>query len=117
LPAPDAYRAALRGIDQDAQELFGAAFLALSCDAQDAVLRNVQHGAVRGEAWRGLSARRFFADVLLSDVLTMYYAHPDAWSEIGFGGPASPRGYVRLELGQRDPWEAKQRTEEGSDER
>ena len=25
---------------------------------------------------------------------------------MGFGGPASPRGYVRMELDRRDPWEA-----------
>ncbi|MGH6677602.1 MAG: gluconate 2-dehydrogenase subunit 3 family protein, partial [Bradyrhizobium sp.] len=34
------------------------------------------------------------------------YAHPAAWSEIGFGGPASPRGYVRLGANRRDEWEA-----------
>ena len=36
----------------------------------------------------------------------LYYSHPTAWSEMGFGGPASPRGYVRMELDRRDPWEA-----------
>jgi hypothetical protein len=35
-----------------------------------------------------------------------YYSHPTAWSEIGFGGPASPRGYVRMGFNRRDPWEA-----------
>ena len=35
-----------------------------------------------------------------------YYSHPHAWSEIGFGGPASPRGYVRMDFDRRDPWEA-----------
>jgi hypothetical protein len=43
---------------------------------------------------------------VLHDVINAYYAHPTAWSEIGFGGPASPRGYVRLDAGRRDPWEA-----------
>ncbi|KQX56587.1 hypothetical protein ASD40_04085 [Paenibacillus sp. Root444D2] len=28
------------------------------------------------------------------------------WSEIGYAGPAYPRGYVRTQLGQLDPWEA-----------
>jgi hypothetical protein len=28
---------------------------------------------------------------------------------VGFGGPASPRGYVRLGLNQRDPWEGEAR--------
>ena len=27
---------------------------------------------------------------------------------MGFGGPASPRGYVRMALDRRDPWEAAQ---------
>ena len=31
---------------------------------------------------------------------------PDVWNEIGFGGPASPRGYVRMGFDKRDPWEA-----------
>jgi hypothetical protein len=36
----------------------------------------------------------------------MYYSHPHSWSEIGFGGPANPRGYVRMYYDRRDPWEA-----------
>ncbi len=35
-----------------------------------------------------------------------YYSHLVAWSEIGYGGPAYPRGYVRTQMGQLDPWEA-----------
>jgi hypothetical protein len=41
-------------------------------------------------------------------VITHYYAHPAAWAEIGFNGPASPRGHIRIWLGGRDPWEAKE---------
>ena len=40
------------------------------------------------------------------DITHAYYAHPVAWNQIGFGGPASPRGYVRMQLNQSDPWEA-----------
>jgi hypothetical protein len=43
---------------------------------------------------------------VLDEIVRAYYAHPAAWSEIGFGGPASPRGYVRLAAGRQDPWEA-----------
>ena len=50
---------------------------------------------------------RFFNE-LLGKVVSVYYAHPSAWNEIGFGGPASPRGYVRLGFDQRDPWEAEE---------
>jgi hypothetical protein len=40
------------------------------------------------------------------DLCGAYYSHPFAWNEIGFGGPASPRGYVRMDFNRRDPWEA-----------
>jgi hypothetical protein len=29
-------------------------------------------------------------------ILSGFYSHPWAWNEIGFGGPAYPRGYMRL---------------------
>ena len=35
----------------------------------------------------------------MQDVVEAYYAHPYAWDEVGFGGPAYPRGYMRLERG------------------
>jgi hypothetical protein len=38
-------------------------------------------------------------------VLSAFYSHPWAWNEIGFGGPAYPRGYARLAAGQRENWE------------
>jgi hypothetical protein len=48
----------------------------------------------------------FFVQVLLKSAVAVYYSHPAAWNEIGYGGPASPRGYVRMGLNERDPWEA-----------
>ena len=63
-------------------------------------------GRLRGPAWGGMPAVLFFQSRVLPDIVKSYYAHPTAWSEIGFGGPASPRGYVRLDFNARDPWEA-----------
>ena len=37
-----------------------------------------------------------------------YYAHPYAWDEIGFGGPAYPRGYFALNNGAPEPWEPRE---------
>ena len=70
------------------------------------MLREAEAGKLEGEAWGDMPSRLFFTERVLSDVVSAYYAHPTAWSEIGYGGPASPRGYVRLDLGRRDPWEA-----------
>ena len=44
----------------------------------------------------GCRLHRFWL-LLVHDVCAVYYAHPWAWDEIGFGGPAYPRGYMRLE--------------------
>ena len=73
---------------------------------QDALLGMMHRGEMSDPAWDGLGARNFFAKRILSDIPGLYYSHPTAWSEMGFGGPASPRGYVRMELDRRDPWEA-----------
>jgi len=43
--------------------------------------------------------------VMMRAVLSAYYSHPWAWYEIGFGGPAYPRGYSRLGAGMRESWE------------
>jgi len=48
-----------------------------------------------------------FFKQLLHDTVSAYYSHPLVWSDIGYGGPAYPRGYVRVEKGLTDPWEAK----------
>jgi hypothetical protein len=66
----------------------------------------MQHGTLDSPDWAGLPAALFFSERLVADILAAYYAHPTAWSEIGFGGPASPRGYVRMGFDRRDPWEA-----------
>jgi hypothetical protein len=54
--------------------------------------------------WQRIPVHRFWA-MLMEDCVTAYYSHPWAWDEIGFGGPAYPRGYMRLENGLPEPWE------------
>ena len=108
-PLPEAWRLGLQGIDDESWRRFGTEFRSLPEANQDAVLRTIQVGDVAGGVWARLPAQRFFTTVLLKEVVGEYYAHPAAWSEVGFGGPASPRGYVRLGLNQRDPWEPRER--------
>lgn len=110
-PMREAWRRGLQAIDDEARARWGGGFRELPANQQDAVLRAIQHDDVRSAAWQGLSPKRFFLSVLLREVASVYYAHPAAWSEIGFGGPASPRGYVRLGFDRRDPWEAAERHE------
>ncbi|HTV88911.1 MAG TPA: gluconate 2-dehydrogenase subunit 3 family protein [Stellaceae bacterium] len=110
-PQRKAWRQGIAAIDDEAHLRWRSGFCGLPANQQDATLRAIQHGDVRSPEWAGLPARRFFKSVLLREAVSVYYAHPAAWSEIGFGGPAAPRGYVRLASDRRDPWEAEERYE------
>lgn len=107
-PQGEAWRRGVAAIDDEARVRWHRGFRELAHNQQDAVLRAIQHGDVLSQAWRDLPPQRFFISLLLNEVVGIYYAHPAAWSEIGFGGPASPRGYVRLGFDRRDSWEARE---------
>ena len=102
----EAWRRALAALDAEAQTAHDAPFHALAPDRQDELVRAMQQGRLHHEAWAGMPAGTFFTQRVVTDVVKSYYAHPTAWSEVGFGGPASPRGYVRMDFNRRDPWEA-----------
>lgn len=106
LPQGEAWRAALAALDDEATRKHGARFHQLPSAEQDALLARMQQGDMEGPLWRGMPSSKFFSHRVLHDVTNAYYGHPIAWSEMGWGGPASPRGYVRLEADRRDPWEA-----------
>jgi hypothetical protein len=107
LPAQgEAWRRGLAALDAEARARRGAPFHRLGDSDQDDLLTRMQKGELRCEAWEGMPSGLFFLHRVIHDIVGAYYAHPTAWSEIGFGGPASPRGYVRLALDRRDPWEA-----------
>jgi hypothetical protein len=105
-PDGEAYRMGLRAIDGIAEVMYGRSFVTLSPHEQDSLLWTIHEDRPPGgeEIWNGLPADRFWL-LLVSDAVDAYYAHPYAWDEIGFGGPAYPRGYFRLENGQAEPWE------------
>ena len=105
-PAQAAWRKGLALLAEEAPAQYGRPFEALDEATQLAFLKRWQAGEVDAARWAGFDAKSVFADVLKT-VVGVYYAYPQAWSEMGFGGPASPRGYVRLGLDEHDPWEAR----------
>ena len=102
----EAWQRGLAAIDAEARAAHGAGFAALDGADQDALLRKVEAGSLDDPTWGTMKPRTFWKQRLINDVVHAYYAHPTAWNEIGWGGPASPRGYVRLGYDRRDPWEA-----------
>lgn len=107
-PLREAWATALDAINAVARSNHGADFSELNAQRQDELLTFVQKQHSEHSAWRGMPSDLFFRDRLLKDIVSAYYSHPVAWSDIGFGGPASPRGYVRMSYDQRDPWEAEE---------
>jgi Gluconate 2-dehydrogenase subunit 3 len=102
----EAWQRGLAALDQAANEAYEGLFHVLSVEQQDGLLRRMQQGDLSGSAWGGMPCKLFFEHRVIPDITHAYYSHPVAWNEIGFGGPASPRGYVRMGLDRRDPWEA-----------
>lgn len=110
-PMQEMWRRGLAATDAEAKRRFGWPFVELPGGRQDDVLRAIQQGDVRAPEWEGVPPKAFFTSRVLHDVTSVYYAHPQGWDEMGFGGPASPRGYVRMGFDRQDPWDPMERKE------
>ena len=102
----EAYHLGIRAIDLTALSVFGRHFIELAPIEQDSILKSIHDGKklAAHEIWKQISIDRFW-HLLVQDCVAAYYAHPWAWDEIGYGGPAYPRAYTRLEGGLPEPWE------------
>jgi hypothetical protein len=76
-------------------------FAAAGSEAQHQIVQQFSEGRLEWD----LPVEKMWG-VAMRGVLGAFYSHPWAWNEIGFGGPAYPRGYARLGAGQREHWEA-----------
>lgn len=114
-PLQQAWRIGLAALDAEALGHYQQPFARLAAYRQDALLDAMQRDELKDSAWCGMPAALFFSQRLVHDITAAYYAHPTAWNEIGFGGPASPRGYVRLDSGKRDAWEPAEATPQRPD--
>ena len=106
-PDWDAYRLGLQAIEQMSRANHGRGFLELSWREQDELLKSIHDGKPMPgaeEIWKRMPPHRYWG-LVIQDCVEMYYSHPFAWDEIGFGGPAYPRAYIRLEGGEPEPWE------------
>lgn len=102
----EAWKRGLAALDEHARRMHGDRFATIGAAEQDALLRQMQDGALAGPAWGDMPSKLFFTERVIPDITKSYYGHPTAWNEIGWGGPAGPRGYVRMGFDRRDPWEA-----------
>jgi Gluconate 2-dehydrogenase subunit 3 len=106
----EAWRLVARGLDEEAaQRSQSESFAVAHPDVQSAIVERFASGGLEGGAWQQLNVKRAFS-LVMRVTLTCFYSHPWAWNEIGFGGPAYPRGYSRfgnpyLQRAERETWE------------
>lgn len=105
LPADDVtWRVSLRGLNEVACRRLATPFAQCPKDVRESLCTQFSRGQLAGGSWDQLNVTRAWS-VLMRHALAAFYAHPWAWNEIGFGGPAYPRGYMRLGEGVREPYE------------
>ena len=97
-----AWRDTLAGLDAEAHERFDSGFAACSADQQTSMIQTVQD---RGsDQWHDLNAKHVWS-LWTRYACTAFYSHPSAWNEIGFSGPAYPRGYKNAGVDKLEPFE------------
>ena len=99
------WRLVLAGLDERARDRGSNGFAGLDLEAQSEIVDGFARGDLNGGSWDRLHVARAW-EVVMAGVLSGFYSHPWAWNEIGFGGPAYPRGFMRLgPVAIREPFE------------
>jgi hypothetical protein len=101
----ETWRRTALGLDAAARQHGSDGFVDASEEVQRRVIDALAQGQLRGEVWDEMPPSKTWK-VVSRAILSAFYSHPWAWNEIGFGGPAYPRGYARFGVGQRESWEA-----------
>jgi hypothetical protein len=99
-----AWRDTLDYLDQDARVRCGTAFATAPWSDRMALLQAVLE--LKSESWHGLPAAHVWS-LWTRYASTAFYSHPWAWAEIGFPGPAYPRGYKNVGVGKLEPFEVR----------
>jgi hypothetical protein len=117
----DTWRLVLRGLNHTATQGYQHEFARCADAQREAIVSEFAQGRLVGGAWDELNVARAWT-VVMRAVLAVFYSHPWAWTEIGFGGPAYPRGFMRLggpglggpgdAVGAREPFEKPGATDE-----
>lgn len=97
----ESWRRSLAALEEDAAAAHGRRFATCATEEQLALLQQIKSGD--GD-WHGFDRSRIWS-LWTRYACTAFYSHPDAWDEIGFAGPAYPRGYKNLGIDRREPFE------------
>lgn len=99
-----AWRQSLAALDEDARDRFASLFHELSREPQAVLVQAVCDGK---DDWHGMKAQHVWS-LWTRYACAAFYSHPWTWNEIGFSGPAYPRGYKALGVDKRETWEVRE---------
>jgi gluconate 2-dehydrogenase subunit 3-like protein len=102
---PETWKRVAVGLDEQARARGAADFASAGEERQAEIIDAFANGDLEGGAFGDMPCELAWK-VVTRGALSEFYSHPWTWNEIGFGGPAYPRGYVRIAPGQRESWEA-----------
>jgi hypothetical protein len=102
----EAWRRTLAALDDDAEDLAARPFALLERGQQEGLVARVQRLGDQGKPWHGLPAHWVWS-LWTRYACAAFYSHPWAWNEIGFPGPAYPRGYKNTGIDAREPFEVR----------
>ncbi len=106
----EAWRIVARAMDEEARRRGAARFSLLPERHRVELCHLFSKGCLGGGSWSRVNVKRAF-QLVMRQATTAFYAHPWAWNEIGFGGPAYPRGYAAFgstHLNDTEPWEGRE---------
>jgi hypothetical protein len=99
-----AWRETLAALDVEAVSRFHTRFSTCAVDQQSILIQAVHD--LGSKLWHGLCASHVWS-LWTRYACTAFYSHPSAWNEIGFPGPAYPRGYKNPGIDSREPFEVR----------
>lgn len=99
-----AWRDTMAALDADATERYASGFALCTAPQQATLIQAVQD--LGTQEWHGLSATHVWS-LWTRYACTAFYSHPSAWNEMGFSGPAYPRGYKNPGIDAREPFEVR----------
>ena len=108
----EVWKLVAEGLEATARERGAESFALATFELQHRICDDFAHSRLRGGVWERLNTARAWS-LVMRGCVDSFYSHPWAWNEIGFGGPAYPRGYSRfgsphLDAAEREEWEGEE---------
>lgn len=98
----DAWHRSLAALDADARSRYDCSFAECGWDQQHELLEAIHR--INKDLWHDMTASHVWS-LWTRYGCVAFYSHPYAWNEIGFDGPAYPRGYKNLGVDKLEGFE------------